>query len=364
MRKADADLLQAGLQHLVSLARYSRGQALAMRRLLLKAEDDLFARLFVALGRLDAGSFSVRRLEEALADVEAATRRLYAEARTETEREAARLVQAELDFNAAATRAATGGAASPAVPSPSQVFAAATERPMRGRLLSSWFDALPANRARRVRDSLATGFVEGRTVDEMVRTLRGTRAQAWKDGLVEVDRRDAEAVVRTATSHYAAAARRDFYAANNDLFSRERWVSTLDGRTSEACQVRDGLLYTCPGHDPVGHDVPWLGGPGELHWNCRSVSVPELDATEALGIDLPPLQRASVSGPVDGRTSYADWIRSQPASVQDDVLGPTRARLMRDGRMPFDRFFDDRGRHLTLDELRDRDAEFFRRAGL
>jgi hypothetical protein len=58
-----------------------------------------------------------------------------------------------------------------------------------------------------------------------------------------------------------------------------------------------------------------------------------------------------VVGRVPAKTTYDEWLRLQPATFQDDVLGPERAKLFRDG-MTLDRFVDFNGRRFTLDELR------------
>ena len=122
------------------------------------------------------------------------------------------------------------------------------------------------------------------------------------------------------------------------------------------CRVRDGLLYDTK-HKPLGHKIPWLDGPGRLHFNCRSVSVPVLKSWRELGIDadeLPAGTRASMDGQVPADLTYAQWFAKQSAKRQDEIVGPTRGRLYRAGRVTFDRFSDDKGRWLTLEQLQDR----------
>ena len=58
-----------------------------------------------------------------------------------------------------------------------------------------------------------------------------------------------------------------------------------------------------------------------------------------------------------------DWLKTKPAEFQNEVLGPSRAKLFRAG-MPVDRFVNRAGDKLTLDDLRKRDAEYFRKAGI
>jgi hypothetical protein len=53
-----------------------------------------------------------------------------------------------------------------------------------------------------------------------------------------------------------------------------------------------------------------------------------------------------------------------PVVRQKQIVGEKRARLIRDGGMSPDEFYTDRGEWLTLDQLRERDAQAFRGAGL
>lgn len=349
----NAQLRDEVLVHLIDLHRYANSEVRAMLRILNAADADLFARLMAALPNM-ATPFSVSRLTAALIGVWEVNEGAYRQITQRSAAEMRALTEMELDhqrsmFNdllpeEARTRLVNVEAV--------HAHAAATAEPFRGRLLSEWFTKLAADRQERIETELRIGFTAGETVDEMIRRLRGTRAEGYADGLLQIDRRHAEAVVRTATSHFAQRARESFYEANSDLITEEQWVSTLDNRTTEMCQIRDGLIYTSPEHRPVGHRVPWLEGPGAIHWNCRSVSIPVVDSAKALGLDLPPVERAAMNGVAAPGTTYREWIEAQPAARQDQILGPTRASRMRSGKLDFPDFFDAKGQFLTLDELR------------
>jgi hypothetical protein len=86
-----------------------------------------------------------------------------------------------------------------------------------------------------------------------------------------------------------------------------------------------------------------------------------------LGIDMDemsPGTRASMDGQVPADMSYGAWLKKQSAARQDDILGPSRGALLRKGGLEMERFYNDKGRYLSLDELRERDAAAFKRAGL
>lgn len=88
---------------------------------------------------------------------------------------------------------------------------------------------------------------------------------------------------------------------------------------------------------------------------------------QELGIDvrdISPAERASMDGVVAGDTTYREWFLRQPYTRQKQIVGETRAKLIRDGGMSPDEFYTDKGEWLTLKQLRERDAQVFRKAGI
>jgi hypothetical protein len=71
-----------------------------------------------------------------------------------------------------------------------------------------------------------------------------------------------------------------------------------------------------------------------------------------------------LTGQVPAKTTYQQWLAKQHAEIQDDILGPTRAKLFREGGLTLDRFVGREGDELTLEELRRRNREAWERAGL
>jgi SPP1 gp7 family putative phage head morphogenesis protein len=235
-----------------------------------------------------------------------------------------------------------------------QLKAAVEARPFQGALLKEWIEGLETARYHRLRDAIRIGYVEGQSVDQLVRRVRGTKAQGYKDGVLDISRRSAEAMVRTAVNATATHARDALYAENTDLIKSVRWVSTLDNRTTPVCRGRDGKVY------PVGK-----GPRPPAHINCRSTTVPVTKSFRELGIDLdevPPGTRASMDGQVPAGKSYSDWLRGKSEDFQADILGKKKAKLFRDGKINLDRFVDEKGREYTLEELRRREREAWNKA--
>jgi len=363
------DLLHdAFLSHQVDLQQYSTGVVRQIVGLLNKVDADLVAQLQAALADTTPDTFKVSQLEHQLAAVRSITQHAYQLTLQTLAGELRMFAEAEADWNnlvyqlASPTRVVPNFVRIEAA----QVYAAAIENPFRGRLLSQWSQSLSDRSMDQLRDAVAIGYTEGQTTSQIIGRIRGTKAAGYADGVLQMRRRDAEAVARTAVSHLAQTARSEVERNNRDLIKAVRWVSTLDGRTTPECRLRDGKLFTPEEHKPVGHKVPWLEGPGRLHWRCRSTSVPVLKSFRDLGLDMdePKGTRASEGGQVAADMSYADWLKAQSAARQDEILGPTRGKLMREGKMPFDSFYTDRGIYMTLDQLRARNAAAFKRAGL
>lgn len=365
------ELADKAVGHAVDMAAYSNEVVRRMIALLNRSDARLFFELTQALERMTPATFSVQRLEDLLVSVRQLNAQAYAQIGEEMSAEVRKLVDYEAGYQLALFNAsippqviASVGVAEVNV---EQVYAAAMSRPFQGRLLREWASSIEAGRMTRIRDTVRQGFIEQQTTDQIVRRIRGTKAKGYSDGVIEIDRRGAEAVVRTAISHTAGFTRDRFYDANTDLIKAVQWVSTLDTRTSEPCRIRDNLRYQPVDHRPIGHAIPWLGGPGRLHWNCRSSSVPITKSWRELSVNIDefsPTTRASMDGQVAADMSYGDWLKKQSASRQDQILGADRGKLLRDGGLTLDKFYNDKGVYLTLDELRKRDAAAFKRAGV
>jgi hypothetical protein len=367
MDSANDALMDAAIDHQVALQRYSNGVVRRLMAILNRSDARLFAELQAALDRLDPASFTVERLEAMLGAVRALNAQAYAQVGAELRQELRDFVAYEASYQQQVLASVLPLHVHVAAVPVEVVYAAALARPFQGMLLAGVLGDLEAGKAKQIRQAIALGFTEGRTTAQIVRELRGTRAKGYSDGIIEISRRNAEAVVRTAIGHTAGFVRDRFFEGNAELIRAIAWTATLDSRTSETCRVRDGKRYTAEGHRPIGHSLPWLAGPGRAHWNCRSTGVPVLKSYRELGIpieDFTPAQRASLDGQVPAATTYGQWLARQSAARQDDVLGPTRGKLFRAGGLPLERFYNDKGRYLTLEQLRERDAAAFRRAGV
>lgn len=238
-------------------------------------------------------------------------------------------------FAARAADVELGGGA----PALEQVIGAVRARPFQGRLLREWLDGEEEGTKRRVREVIRQGFVEGQTTDQIVRTLRGTKAAQYRDGVLERSRRGLEAMVHTAVTHTSTVAHQAVFEQHADVVTGVIWTSTLDTHTTLVCISRSEKVY------PINK-----GPRPPAHIRCRSTMRPQVRAIEGVA----PMKVQS----------YPEWLAKQPVAVQDDILGPARGALYRSGGMKVDRFVDHAGRTLTLAQLRQRDASAFMDSGV
>ena len=354
MPTANEEALDASVRHQIGILRYSSSVVKKVVSLLNRVDERLVGEL--AKRGVGDESFTKRRMELLLDAVRSIIAEAYGRATTTLNDELKGLAGYERDFQIDMLGRVVPIRFDYIKPTSAQLYAAVTARPFEGRLLKDWYTDLEAGAYRRLRDTIRMGYVEGRTTDQIVRDIRGTRVQQYKDGVLEVSRRGAEATVRTAINHTATIARNETYRANASVIKGTVWISTLDMRTTAVCRARDGNVY------------PLDSGPRPpAHIGCRSSTGPVLKSWKEMGINLkeaPEGTRASLTGQMPASMTYQDWLRKQPKDVQEDILGVSKAKLFRSGSLPLDRFVDRAGHEYTLEQLRQRESEAFQKAGL
>jgi SPP1 gp7 family putative phage head morphogenesis protein len=217
--------------------------------------------------------------------------------------------------------------------------------------IKGWSQSAIAN----VNGLVLTGWSQGRTIDQVKRDLLGDAVKGLRDPATRKARREAAAMVRTATQHVSNQARAATWEANDDLVKGYRWTSTLDSRTTPQCAGLDG------------HEFKLGKGPlPPAHINCRSTTVP------VLGREFDFLDkgatRSSASGYVPAKQTYYDWLKGQPKDFVEGAIGKDRATLLLSGKMTATQFKDlNLGKNFaprTLAEMAAKQPELFRNVGL
>jgi len=156
----------------------------------------------------------------------------------------------------------------------------------------------------------------------------------------------------TETSNFVSNAT---YKLNDDVVQGYQYVATLDSRTSLICGRLDGKVYSL---DNKNAPQP------PQHFNCRSTTIPVIKSTnQLLNTDNNRLQkrkiarlsdsrRASINGQVPGKTTYPEWLSSQPNDVKLAVLGSQkRVSLFNSGKVKFSQFSNRDGKLISLKQL-------------
>lgn len=368
MKSVNDLLAEESIRHALQLQGYSNNVVRRIMAVLGRSGERLYAELTLALERLDRASFTVERLESLLYSVRSVNAEAYKLMGIELTEQLRDFVAYEAAYQAQSLQAMLPAVVRVAAIDVGMTYAAAMARPFQGVLLKGVLDDLAEGKAKKVRQVIAQGFTEGKTTSQIVRELRGTKARGFEDGLMARDRRDIEAVARTALGHMSRFTQDKFVEANADIIKAKVWLATLDNRTSAPCRIRDRRQYTVD-NKPIGHSYPWGGGAGAYHWRCRSHATYITRSNKELGIDVPEIvmangTRASMGGQVPESVNFSQWIKKQSAARQDEVLGRSRAELMRKGGMDLEQMYSAKGRFLTLEDLRKQDADAFKRAGL
>jgi len=241
-----------------------------------------------------------------------------------------------------------------------QVWAAVTTNPLvfpdsHGvKLLEPFIKDIEAKEIKRVGDIVRTGFITGRTSDQIVRDI--TKSGGILDKLT---RKNIKAMVRTSTNHTSTVAMQKTMRDNDDVVIGYEIVATLDGRTSSICRSLDGTIFKWG-------DKKAIAPP--FHINCRTTTAPAIDARFKLdGIGTTRASKGIEGGQqVSADLSYYDWLKEQSGQGPKgrafvmDVLGKERGRLFMDGGLSTDRFkrltTDQLFQPITLDELRKKES--------
>jgi len=347
------DILERAIGHEIGLRRHSSKLLNNYTKILQQSET----RLINEIARRGIGdvSFTSRRLDLMLKSVQTLMHDTYLAANGQLNSSLRDMAGNEVNFQTEMLKRFPPVSLDIVSPTSQQVHAAARGRPFSGRVLKDWYKDIDTSAFKRVKEELKQSFVEGRTTDQIVRSIRGTAAQNFKNGILEINRRGARTMVRTVTNFYATVAREETFRANRKVLKGVQWHATLDNRTSAICRGRDGIMY------------PVDSGPRPpAHPNCRSTMIPITKSWKELGINLkeaPRGTRSSMNGAVPGKLNYNDWLKQQSVAFQDDVLGKTKAQLWRKGGVPLKRFVDLKtGREYSLSELRANDAASWQKA--
>lgn len=391
-KTTNEEILDAVIRHQIFLMRYSASVRNRMAKILNKSEDELARRIRDAVAAGDLNSTAGwRRLSSLLAALSSIRKESWVDATKFLIDEMEALSYHEPIMLDKLYATPIPVHVSTVLPSANLLKSIALARPFEGRILKDWAAAMQSEDIRRIHSAVQAGMVAGEDHATIARRVVGTARVMGTDGVTEMTRSQMSTVVRTAVQHIANGARDAFFDANSDILTSERFVATLDSRTTAVCRANDGKIF-----------LLGKGPRPPLHFNCRSLRIAAIDETligsrpakpttekilireyaakNKLGdvssrADLPRGSKTDYDiwsrkrmrelvGPVAATETYQTWLKKQSIAFQEEVLGKTKAKLFREGGLKLDRFVDNSGRELTLKELAAKHDAAFRAAGL
>ncbi len=263
-----------------------------------------------------------------------------------------------------------------ALGSPQDIKRLATTSTILGSPSADWWAKQSQDTTMRFEQQIRLGVAQGETTDDIVRRVAGKstgkvrriqlasgkvrRVHERAGGIMDISKRNATALVRTAVHTHANRVQNDLYEANDDIIEAREALATLDHRTTDICIARDGAQWTLKTGEPT-KDSPYqepFPGPPPWHYQCRTVLIPITKSwDEIFGKgkhklrDVPVTTRASMDGQVPAKKTYEGWLKSKPEQFQKDVLGKGRWNLWKAERISLSDLIDKTGRSLSIEEL-------------
>ena len=357
------NLLERAVRHQIYILKFGTGLANRIEAQLAHAVPDvaaLIARRMTAISQrgFDRGPTTTRRLLALQASLGGLLDDAYKDSYQAIKSELTDLAKAEGAFQVGVVTSEAPIRVNMVMPSTALLSSIVTSRPFDGKLLREWYAQLKDKQKKGVKRALNLGLIEGDDVEAMTRRIIGTRANFYRDGVLDAPRHEARMVVRTAVNHVSTHARQTVFEANQNVIRGIKIVATLDNRTTPICRFQDGRVY------------PVDGGPRPpFHPNCRTTITVVLKSWRDMGVnarEMPTGARAAMGGEVPADVTYTDFFPRQSRAFQREVLGKTRYVLYRTGKLGSDvnRFSDQHGRLYKLDELFDRERDAFEAAGV
>ncbi len=268
-------------------------------------------------------------------------------------------------------------------------------QPFQGRSIANWLDSWKESDKYRIVSAIQQAVNNGITPQKAIDIIRGTKANGYKDGVLNVSRSSASMIARTITNGVSNEARLATLDENEDVIDGIQFLATLDGRTSFVCASLDGKIWRNNERDQVKRPP--------LHPNCRSTLIPYIELRDRDGnIIEDTTDRAAASedfvqkakeryeanhpgkkwddlaastrdkyyykeqeiydannggrgaswNHVPASTTFKDYLESQPEDFQRSWLGEKRFELYKEGKLKFENLVNpDSGYLVPLEEL-------------
>jgi hypothetical protein len=348
----------------VDLLRVEAAERQRILALLDQLEQDLVAAIRKNVGK---SAITTARLEALLAQTKDTIATAYGDMSNSNLEALGNVTYASAYSIGNAINAAVGVDVASVAFTKAQLTNLANETYFMGRHLEEYWSGAGEKLYTNFTTQMRLGMLQGEGVPELTQRVVGTQANNYADGLMNVPRYQAEALVRTGVVGAANAGRTATYTENADLLNGIQWVATLDDRVCPECEALDGLAWDLPesgdaedyaGFIPQDHNQDYPGP--TAHVSCRCAQIPivksyqqmqdENAISDAEAEEIDPDTQDALDGE-PSQLGFEDWLNAQPPDVQDETLGATQAELWRDGKLELGDLIDQSNRPLTTDEL-------------
>lgn len=373
-------ILDGVVAHTVNLLRVAGSERAAVLKMLQGLESSLIKDLEDVTGKTP---LNVARLKALLAQTSGTISTAYDAIAKHNGKTLSKIAQLEATKTVNVVNDALNVAVTTVGHTPAQLAAIASKVLVNGKHPSEWWKDQDASTRDRFATAMREGMLKGESIDDLARRVRGTKDRGYTNGIMQVSKAQAEALVRTSVLTTANTARIESLKANGDVVKGIQWIATLDSRTTPICRALDGLQWTLPDLKPVGHDKAFPGP--TAHWNCRSTQIPvtrswdelagpkaklktadgetgnldELLQKKLVAGGMDPEQAAKVKADtrasMDGQVPTMDfdaWLKTKPEDFQDSLLGPQRAAMWRNGQVTMRQMTDQDNNPLTVEDLK------------
>lgn len=333
----------------INIFRFTASEQQAILKILKTLEEDLVELLFYSGKKLtDIGRADKARL---LAQAQAIIDDYYTVMSGSAEAGLAGVARLEATATAASLASAFASLIEPGLPTEGYFKTLVRDTLIQGAPSGAWWERQAGDTSFRFANAVRQGLAAGETNAQIIQRVRG--------GVMPVSQANANALVATSVQTVANAARMETFGQNDDVIKGYKQLSTLDGHTTVICVAYSGAEWD-KNFQPLNGAPPFVSPGGSQsgtprHWGCRSLITPVTKTFKELGLDVPEFKvatRAASGGPVAGDTTMKQFIDRKPKAFADDLLGKGRAELYREGKITLGQLLDQKGRPLTLEQLR------------
>ena len=370
--------------HSINLLRFDVGTRRKARNLLKELEIDIISNMErVGLTEARRQSTRYRRLETLLENTKESVRGSYVAIRRETKKHLLELADVEPEALTLQVNKTLGVDVFTSTPSPETLRALVNNTLVEGTPLNQWWDGQSRNLRRRFEGQMRLGIASGEDLQQLRRRIRGDhtgrfetitlksgkkrRVGVFSGGIMDTTKREADALIRTASQSVSNGVRDETLSNNSDVVKGRQALSTLDNRTSPICIARSGFAWNLDG-TPISKSGANIQFPGSPPWhvNCRTTLIPilrsfaelagprskigkrKLERLESAGLRV----QRSMDGLVASDLNYEQWLKTKSKAFQVDVLGKRRYGLWKEGKIKsLSQLVNQEGRVLTLDQL-------------